>query len=156
MVYPFLAVSPITISSAESINEYYSLPIISPVKMDVHMSEISFISTTSYEHGMLRMRITIKNLTTDSYTISKLVAVAQNKNKIPTPYYAGDVEQIVFDTPMSIPAQETYSTTVSLKGWSCENEERRMYCYAWLKHNGEIENTLPLEAVDIPVDEDVN
>lgn len=156
MVYPFLAVSPITIGSAESINEYYSLPIISPVRMDVYTSEISFISTTSYSNGMLRMRITIKNLTTNPYTISKLVAVAQNKSYTPTPYYAGDVEQIVFDTPMSIPAQETYSTTVRLRGWSCENQEGKMYCYAWLKHNEEIENTLPLEAVDVDVDEDVN
>jgi hypothetical protein len=24
-----------------------------------------------------------------------------------------------------------------------------MYCYAWLKHNGEIEDTLPLEVVDV-------
>ncbi|MBQ7150543.1 MAG: hypothetical protein IJS06_06250 [Prevotella sp.] len=149
MIYPFLAVSPITIGSAESINEYYSLPIISPVRMDVYTSEISFISTTSYSNGMLTMRIRIKNLTTSSYTISKLVAVAQNESYTPSPSSIGDVSQIVFDTPMSIPAQETYSTTVRLRGWSCENQEGKMYCYAWLKHNGETEDTLPLEVVDV-------
>jgi hypothetical protein len=117
--------------------------------MEVYMSEISFISTTTYNRGMLKMRITIKNLTTSSYTISKLVAVAQNKSYTPSPSYAGDVSRIVFDTPMSIPAQETYSTTVTLRGWTCENQEGKMYCYAWLKHNGEIEDTLPLEDVDV-------